>query len=314
MAGQATALQRAKIVRDCLLKHGVPEVSIELQVGRPFNGDAWNALKPVSVMSHHIASHPTPAKPTPGLYLVKHGRSDLPGPLCNGTAGVDLVYRIITLGLANHPGVGGPITMKGPVGNYTIPEDNARAYAWGTEFEGGYDNATWDKVYTNKRTGKKMTFREFMGRVNAGLCEAIWLINSHGKKPAAGADLSGYHMEHKTWAPGRKVDRYAYSTVSGRAEVKKYDTKPGLPIVDLSNLVASSNGKIKKALPGMKRWQTALNEVYKPKVSVKVTGVWSEKTESVTAAFQKRKGLKITGKPNAETAAALGKNRFRVVA
>lgn len=222
--GRTEALRRARIVRQCLLDAGVPEVSIEVQEGRP-DSNPWNACQPIAVYSHHIASHPTPDKPTPGLALVKSGRSDLPGPLANGTAGVDLVYRILTMGLANHPGTGGPLTLRGPMGSYTIPKDIARAYAWGTEYEGGFDDATWDRVYTNKRTGTSMTFREFMGRANAGLLRAVWLINGRGKSPGDPGefDLSGYHCEHKTWAPGRKPDRLNYSTETGRAEVRKYD-------------------------------------------------------------------------------------------
>lgn len=226
--GYAEALRRAKIVKRCLLEAGVPEVSIELLNGRPTSGDSWNACRPVTVFSHHIASKPTPANPTPGLSLVKRGRSDLPGPLANGTAGVDLVYRIICMGMANHPGTGGPLTVRGPMGTFTIPRDVARPYAWGTEFEGGFTDAVWDRVYTNRRTGKSMTFREFMGRVNSGLTRAIWLINGHGRNPgeAGQHDLSGYHGEHKTWAPGRKPDRLHYTTSTGRAEIRKYTEKP----------------------------------------------------------------------------------------
>lgn len=229
MSGRTTALARARKVRAVLLDHGVPEVSIEVQDGRPTYGeDTWNALRPVSVFSHHIASYPSIASPTPGLALVKQGRPDLDGPLANGTAGVDLVYRILTLGWANHPGYGGPLTVRGPCGAYTIPKDNARPYAWGTEFEGGYSDEVWDRTYTNKRTGMSMTFREFMGRVNAGLCQAIWLINGHGKTPRHDDDLSGYHGEHLTWAPGRKFDRRNYTTDSGRREVARYNL-PAVP-------------------------------------------------------------------------------------
>ena len=227
MSTREQALTRARRIREVMLDYGVPEVSIELQEGRP--GSGWNGLDPVAVFSHHIASKPTRSNPTPGLSLVKRGRSDLPGPLANGTAGVDLVYRILTLGWANHPGYGGPLTVRGPLGAFTIPRDNARPYAWGTEYEGGYTNAVWDSTYTNRRTGKSMTFREFMGRCNAALVEAIWLpgLSSRGKynliKP--GMDLSGYHGEHKTWAPNRKPDRKDYSTETGRAEIRRFNDK-----------------------------------------------------------------------------------------
>lgn len=229
-SGRSRALMRASVIRDVLLRHGVPEVSIELQEGRPtFGADPWNACNPVNVTSHHIASWPTPENPTPGLWLVKHGRPDLPGPLANGTAGVDLVYRILTLGLANHPGEGGPMRVSGPCGSYVIPKDVGRPYMWGTEYEGGYVDATWDRTYTNRRTGISMTFREFMGRCNAGLAEAIWRINGRGRTPPPGADLSGYHCEHKTWAPGRKTDRLNYTTESGRAELRRYAEEDDMP-------------------------------------------------------------------------------------
>ena len=230
LSGRASAMSRARVMREILLDYGVPEVSIELVEGRPtFGEDTWNACKPVALLSHHIASRPTPTNPTPGLSLVTKGRSDLPGPLCNGTAGVDLVYRIKCMGWANHPGVGGPWTVHGPCGAYTIPEDVGRPYLWGTEYEGGFDNATWDRMYTNKRTGDEMTFREFMGRANAGLAHAIWLINGHGRHPSREDDLSGYHGEHKTWAPGRKPDRLDYTTESGRAELRRYQQEDDMP-------------------------------------------------------------------------------------
>lgn len=228
MSGRPTALARARSIREVLLDHGVPEVSIELQQGRPTSGDRWNALDPVGVMSHHIVSSPTPGNPTPGLSLVKRGRAGLPGPLANGTAGVDLVYRIICLGLANHPGVGGPMVLSGPLGNFRVPASVGRPYFWGTEYEGGLSSAVWDRTYTNRRTGKSMTFREFMGRCNAGLVEAIWLpgVNSRGRwdRITPSMDLSTYHVEHSTWT-SRKIDRLGYSTRNGRQEIRRYKDK-----------------------------------------------------------------------------------------
>jgi hypothetical protein len=226
VSGRDTALKRAKAIREVMLDYGVPEVGIGgLLPGRPGPADVWNGLDPVGELSHHIASRPTPENPTPGLALVRQGRDDLEGPLCNGTAGVDLVYRIVTLGWANHPGFGGPLTLRGPLGAFTVPRDNGRPYLWGTEYEGGFSEAVWDQTYTNRRTGKKMTFREFMGRSNAALAEAIWLpgVSSRGlhDRIDPGMDLSGYHGEHKTWAPDRKIDRLNYTTNGGRAEIRR---------------------------------------------------------------------------------------------
>lgn len=253
MSGRDTAMERARVMKGALLLFGVPEVSIELQPGRPSGGDDWNAVQPVGETSHHIVSKPTPENPTPGLALVKRGVPGLDGPLCNGTAGVDLVYRIITLGLANHPGAGGPLTLRGPMGAYTIPKDVARPYLWGTEYEGGYTDEVWDRVYTNRRTGQSMTFREFMGRANAGVLYGCWLINGRGRaddvKPSM--DLSGYHTEHKTWAPTRKIDRFNYTTDSGRAEVRRFATmEDDMPTpADLWNHPVTPNTKDAKPIP-----------------------------------------------------------------
>jgi hypothetical protein len=225
---RARALNRARRLREALLDHGVPQVSIELVMGRPGPSDRWNGCNPVAVMSHHIASYPTQSNPTPGLSLVKRGRSDLSGPLCNGTAGMDLVYRIVCMGWANHSGEGGPWVVRGPLGAYRIPRNQGRPYIWGTEYEGGYDDSTWDRTYQNPKTKKKMTFREFMGRANAGLVEGIWAINGKGKNATGGMDLSTYHGEHgQPWAEGRKPDRRGYTAhVSlGRREIRRWDSK-----------------------------------------------------------------------------------------
>ena len=223
--GREEALRRARIVKTALLDHGVFQVSIELHDGRPTSdgSDTWNACKPVGPFSHHTVSRFSPSSLTPCLALVKSGRSDVPGPLCNGYGGYDLVYRIICCGMANHSGEGGAMSLSGPRGTFVIPQDSARAHMWGTEYEGGLSEADWDRELTNPGTGKKSTFREFMGRSNAALAEAVWEINGRGTREGLTAkDLADYHVEHKTWAPTRKIDRLNYSTASGRAELIRW--------------------------------------------------------------------------------------------
>ncbi len=313
MIGREEAMHRAQVLRGALLKHGVPEVSIELQIGRPSAGDDWNACRPLAVFSHHIASRPAPENPTPGLALVKVGRSDLPGPLCNGTAGVDLVYRIICMGLANHPGFGGPLTVRGPVGTFTIPKDVARPFAWGTEYEGGFDDATWEKEYVNRRTGTRMTFREFMARANAGLVEGIWAINGRGRRPSATMDLSGYHAEHKTWAPGRKPDRLNYTTERGVEEIRKGNNLRPLPHVNLANMQKAAQGQVSRPLPGVERVQTALNERYG--LGIEADGTWKVDTTTGYKHHQTEVGNApefVDGIPGPRDLAALGAGRFLV--
>lgn len=194
----ASASAEAAKLKGVMARHGV-QCSIELQIGRPWSGDDWYSAKSV-LMNHHTAGSTTGL--TPSLGLVKRGRGDaLPGPLCNGYGGRDHVYRIITMGLANHPGAGGPITVAG----FRIPKDSARISSWGTEWE--HDGVSaWPA-----------DMQEFMGRSNAALCE-FWGI------PAARS------IEHKTWAPARKIDRNRYSAEIGQAEIRKWAASVVKPV------------------------------------------------------------------------------------
>ena len=212
MGGMATsdrnaALNKARDLKRVLLAHGVPEVSIELMPGRPNSFGEWDALFVVDEFSHHTVSRYSAGSLTPVLALCKNGRSDLPGPLCNGYGGWDLTYRILTFGYANHPGEGGPLTVPAfSGGTFTIPKDSARRYAWGTEWEGGLSEADWDRELRNPRTGDKMTMREFMGRSNAGLRKYHRIV---------------HHSEHSTWTT-RKIDRLHYTSASGTRELQRY--------------------------------------------------------------------------------------------
>jgi hypothetical protein len=175
--------------REALLDHGVKAVSIELVEGR--GGQGWDAPTHLGTMGHHIASRRSQGN-TPFLNLVKVGRADLPGPLCNGYGGFDEVARIICMGWANHSGAGGPYTI--PAG--TVPVNNGRPYFFGWEFEGGIVEADFTDPY-----------RLFMARCLAGTLD--WL----GQPVAA-------HIEHKTWAPTRKSDRLGYTLQRARQEIE----------------------------------------------------------------------------------------------
>lgn len=211
---RSNALPEARALRGALLKAGVPEVSIELQQGRPASGDRWNNQFVVSDTAHHTASRYSPRNLTPCLSLIKHGRSDLAGPLCNGYGGWDLCARIICLGYANHPGRGGALTVPSGVKrppSYTIPKDSGRRYMFGWEFEGGIREADWDLTLTNPRNKHKMTMREFMARCLNG-------TQAYYRLPLEA------HTEHKTWAPDRKIDRVGYSKPKAQNEMKKWRT------------------------------------------------------------------------------------------
>lgn len=201
---RTAALSAADQLRTALLDHGVARVSIELVQGR--GGSGWiNPHRWVGTMGHHIATRRTQGK-TPGLALIKTGRADLPGPLANGYGGFDQVARIICMAWANHPGQGGPWTFP----TATVPANNGRPYIFGWEFEGGIDAADFTDSY-----------REFMARCHRGTL--AWL------------DLDEQsHIEHKTWAPNRKIDRLGYTLTQARNEITritpKGDTMPFLPL------------------------------------------------------------------------------------
>lgn len=193
----ATDIVHARRLAKHIEKYGV-RVSIELQAGA--GGSGWVDVRHRLNMSHHTVSRPSNGM-TPCLRLVKVGRPDVPGPLCNGYMGYDRVYRIITLGRANHPGAGGPITLDG----LTIPKDNGRPYIWGTEFEGGLE--PWTRE-----------MHEAMAAVNAGITD--WLAEDHGRTIQC-------NLEHKDWAPRRKIDRLGYTRELSMNRVQAFRNATG---------------------------------------------------------------------------------------
>ena len=307
MSDYQAALSNARAMRTVMLDYGVPEVDISLLPGRPSPFGVWNSGFFVAEMSHHTVSRYSPRNLTPILSVVRNGRPGLDGPLANGYGGWDLCYRIITFGYANHPGAGGPFTVPAlHAGRFTIPKDSARRYAWGTEFEGGLNEADWDRVLTNPRNGKKMTFREFMGRANAALEVALEIHHEA-------------HLEHSTWAPGRKPDRLHYTRAKGIAEKTKYrkSTTEKLPVVDYMSVrrqfriaLGLRPGEVTK-LKDVKRVQRALNARYD--LNIPVDGIVGRKTLKGWEKHEKRIGVvKRANVPDLATLNNLGRKRFTV--
>lgn len=174
---RATALTKARRLKEIVQgKYGV-RTSIELMTGRT---GSWDNNAFIGDLGHHVVSRRSQGS-TPFLWLVKQGRSDVPGPLSNGYLGFDEVFRIITFDYANHPGIGGPMTLPGG----RIPENNGRPYLFGVEVEGGITLDDWPA-----------SFREVQARMFAGILEFL------------GRDERS-HAEHGTWTR-RKVDRIYY--------------------------------------------------------------------------------------------------------
>lgn len=190
MMSQTLALSEARRLQKIVQSKGV-KCTIELMVGRPWSGDDWYSKKSV-LMNHHTAGPSSGL--TPSYAICRKGRSDVPGPLCNGYGGRDLVFRIVTMGLANHPGAGGPLTVAG----VRMPKDSARIASFGIEWEHN-GTSPWPPA-----------MKEFMGKVGAAVIE--WM----GRPVEAS-------IEHSSWTT-RKIDRNTFSRSgsTGQALIRPY--------------------------------------------------------------------------------------------
>lgn len=264
-----TAVAEARRLQQIMAKHGV-KCTIELKAGRPWSGDDWYSKKSV-LMNHHTAGSMNGL--TPSYALCRNGRSGLPGPLCNGYGGRDFVYRIITMGLGNHPGAGGPLNVAG----FRIPKDSARITAWGTEWE--HDG----------RSPWPPEMQEFMGRANAALIE--WM----------GVPVER-SIEHSTWASGRKIDRNGYDPARGQEEIRRFSGAEGStppppppPAPDHSPILKrGSRG------PKVADVQRALH--------LPTDGIFGPATEAAVKKFQQQVRLTADGVVGPDTWAALRKH------
>ncbi len=134
-------------------------------------------FEPRGVVDHHTGG-------IGDIGIVRRGRPDLPGPLAHIYLGRSKVY-VIASGKANHAGAGG---WRGLSGNSRV---------LGIEGE-------------SRGTGEWTAFqRHAWPRVNAALCDG--LRRYHG---VAHPELNV--MDHREWAPRRKVDPVGY----GRGELR----------------------------------------------------------------------------------------------
>lgn len=76
--------------------------------GRPASTGEFN---PYGVLQHHTGTKTSYDNPAPTLSTCVHGRSDLPGPLCQVMIGYDGTCHVIAAGRANH---GGECNGNGP--------------------------------------------------------------------------------------------------------------------------------------------------------------------------------------------------------
>lgn len=185
-------------------------LKVEQEDGWRFRGRPYT-FAPRAIICHHTASGSQTGN-FGSLRVVRDGRSDLPGPLCQFLLGRDGTVRIIAGGHANHAGYGGPIAG--------IPENLGNTFAWGIEAENNGVGEPWSKAQLNAY------YR---------LCAA--LLDLMGTK-----DVSKV-IGHKEWT-SRKIDPAGIDMDHFRSQVKKA-LQPGdsRPVVHLSRLKPCKRNK-----------------------------------------------------------------------
>lgn len=95
--------------------------------GRPSSTGSFN---PYGVLQHHTGTKTSYNNPAPTLSTCVHGRSDLPGPLCQVMIGYDGTCHVIAAGRANH---GGECNGNGP---FTQGDANAQLVGFELDYSG----------------------------------------------------------------------------------------------------------------------------------------------------------------------------------
>jgi hypothetical protein len=216
------------------------------------------------VICHHTAS--PPGKNMPSLSTLIHGRSDLPGPLCQVGLGRDGTCYVVAAGAANHAGRGvtNYVDLKG--NRVTITDGNGQML--GVEAE-------------NSGTGEAWSDKQLEAYV--GLCAAIC---RKMKLP------SGAVAGHKEYAlpVGRKIDPAGFSMVEFRHRVAAVlgDVAPKPEPIPPDD--GDGQRTVRRGMSGddVKTIQKAVGA--KP-----VDGEFGSATEAKVRAFQRSHGLTPDG-------------------
>lgn len=215
--------------------------------GRPF------AFRPRAVFCHHTASGSQSGN-FASNNVVKFGRPDLPGPLCQFLLGRDGTVRIISGGYANHAGTGG--------GRSVVPRNMGNTYGWGIEAENNGVGERWSEKQLNAY------YR---------LCAALLdLMNTKDVNRVFG---------HKEWT-SRKIDPAGIHMPGFRQRVKQaLNHGPSVQSIMLDSV---KPGKKNKYV-----WRVK-NRLHKRGYfkNDKITGYFGKDLREAIAAFQKDQGWK----------------------
>lgn len=146
------------------------------------------SFDPVGVCLHHTAT-PVGSGDLPAAGVVTNGLAGLSGPLCNILIGRDGTVLLVAAGRANHAGLGGPING--------IPEDEGNEHLVGIECENSGKGEKWP---AEQRRAMKIVSAVLLERLNqpARMC-----------------------IDHKQWAPTRKIDLAGIDMDHFRTEIQE---------------------------------------------------------------------------------------------
>ena len=192
-----------------LLDYGVP---LDERDGWRTRGTQYDASF-YGHLNHHDALSEA-VSDARALQIMEQGRSDLPGPLCNGWGDSDGTYYLVAYGNANHAGRGEQDVLDrvraglAPTGDARLDPDGdgpvGNTWFWGTEWRNAGDGRDpWDQLDT-------------MVRVNAALVDVFdW--------PSANACIG-----HKEWT-ARKIDPAGFDMFEFRRLVSVRLAEHGSP-------------------------------------------------------------------------------------
>ncbi|MGH2962312.1 MAG: hypothetical protein ACRDL3_08985 [Solirubrobacterales bacterium] len=150
---------------------------------------------PRGSVNHHTAGASRAAGVHPSLGVLIHGRSDLPGPLCQVSMDYNGRFYVVAAGRANHAGLPDGGSWRGLTGNTTV---------WGLEIEHPGTFPLEPERY------------ELACRCHAALISGT-----------VDESKVGQHWE---WAPSRKIDLFSPSTLDPdhfRSRVAHHLANPG---------------------------------------------------------------------------------------
>lgn len=168
-----------------------------------YAGRGYN-FYPRAIIAHHTASNSRSGN-FASYNIVRNGRSDLPGPLCQILLGRDGTVRLIAAGYANHAGYGGP--------RAGIPANQGNTYSIGIEAENNGIGEPWSKAQLNAY------YR---------LCAALlkWIGSNDVSKV----------IGHKEWT-SRKIDPAGINMNTFRSNVRKaLDAGPSAKTISLAKV------------------------------------------------------------------------------